>query len=283
MNPIGDIMLLMMTNLGMDKRFRAEIAMLHWRQIVGEDIASHTRPLRVRRGVMTVAAKNAMWVHHLSTLKEKIVAKINAFAGENAVRELKFQAGYFQNDQNEEKDDGEDKSPYLGQQILLEKSDLTAVEEMAAPLVNEALRQKIKKLLCREMALRRVKRRQDWRPCQVCGVLRPPEAALCTACSIAARTKSKEELRRVLREAPWLGYEECASYVPCRRSDFASVKDEMADTLLREIGENGEDWLKIMALAMLLNGVGPRDVTGEMVEKILAMAGRKGNVFASRG
>ncbi len=281
MNSLREIVPRMMKSIGLEKRYKDEMIIFNWRQIVGEEIADNTRPGRISRRVLTLAAKNAVWAHHLSTLKEEIIAKINAYAGEKAVSDLKFQAGYLRNDQNEE--NGEDGPPAINwRDIRLESGEKKAIDEMTAPLADDLLRAKMKRLLGKELSFRKIRRRQEWQPCRQCGVLRPTGDELCVTCAAAVRAAGRDAVRKLLRDAPWLGYEDCTRYIKCRRSDFAAVRDELADTLLTAAARDENDPVALPLLTMLLYKVGPRDITEEMLANTLDKVRRKGNVFASR-
>ncbi len=283
MDCLREIIPRMMKNLGLTQRYKAELILLNWRQIVGEEIAANTRPGKINRRVLTLAAKNAAWAHHLSTLKEEIIARINAFAGEKAVSDLKFQAGYFRIDQNNEENGGGDERPVVNwRENSLDIRDKKNIDEIAAPLNDDLLRGKVKRLLGKEMALKKARQKLNWQPCKQCGVLRPPGEVMCSTCTAAARSVSRDAVRRVLRDAPWLSYEECSRYVECRRSDFNAVRDETADTMIKAVAHDENDRLGLLLLTMLLFGVQPRDVTGEMTVKTLEIVRRKINVSASR-
>ncbi len=281
MNSLREIMPRMMKSIGLEKRYRDEMIILNWRQIVGEEIAANTRPGKISRRVLTLAAKNAVWAHHLSTLKEEIIAKINTYAGEKAVSDLKFQAGYFRNDQNENKD--EDELPAMNwREVRLENSEKKAIETMTAPLADDLLRAKMKRLLSKEITFRKFRRRQEWQPCRKCGVLRPAGDDLCVTCAAEIRAAGRDSIRKLLRDAPWLGYEECARYIPCRRSDFAAARDEVAEALLTAAARDVNDPVALPLLTMLLYKAGPQAITEEMIANTLEKVRRKSNVPASR-
>jgi predicted nucleic acid-binding Zn ribbon protein len=283
MNSLRDIVPRMIKNLGLSQRYKAELILLNWRQIVGEEIAANTRPGKISRRVMILSAKNAVWAHHLSTLKEEIIARINSYAGEKAVTDLKFQAGYFRNDQNNEENGDGDETPVISwREVTIDTRDKKAIDEIAAPLADDLLRGKVKRLLDKEMALRKARQRHNWQPCRQCGVLRPPGDELCSTCALAARAAARDAVRRLLRDAPWLGYEECSRYVACRRSDFKTARDGLADTLARSVARDEEDRLGLALLTMLLFGVRPGEMTEEMTAKTLAIVRRKSDVSASR-
>ena len=283
MDSLGNIVPKMMKALGLAQRYKAEIILLNWRQIVGEEIAAHTKPGKISRHVLTIAANNAVWAHHLSTLKEEIIAKINAFAEEKAVSDLKFQAGYFRNDQNNEKNgEGEEPPTITWREASLDRSEAKAVDLMVDPLDDDMLRGKFKRLLGKDLALKKARRRHDWQPCKQCGVPRPPGEELCRTCTAVARAAARDSVRRLLREAPWLSYEECFRYTVCRRSDFDAARDEIADSLISNLGDDETDRVGLPMLTMLLFGVKPRDITESMIAKTLDKVRRKKNVSASR-
>jgi len=283
MDSLRDIVPKMMKKLGLSQRYKAELILLNWRQIVGEEIAANTRPGKISRRVMTLAAKNAVWAHHLATLKEEIIAKINDFAGEKAIIDLKFQAGYFRNDQNNEKDDdGTESLTISWRDVAIDNRDRKAIDDIAAPLADDLLRSKVKRLLGKEMARRKARQRHNWQPCRQCGVLRPPDEELCSTCATAARAAARDAVRRLLRDAPWLSFEECTRYVLCQRGDFNAIRDEMAEALARKIARDQEDRLALALLTMLLFGVRPGEINDDMTAKTLAIVRRKSNVFASR-
>jgi hypothetical protein len=281
MDTLGDILPRMMKSMGLGQRYKSEMIILNWRQIVGGEIAANTRLRKISRRVLTLSAKNAVWAHHLTTLKEEIIAKINAFAGEKAVTDLKFQAGYLRNDQNEEKDDDEPIT-VARHGIKLDCGEARTIEEMAAPLADDLLRVKMKRLLGKEMTLRKLRRGRDWQPCRQCGVLRPPDVQLCVACAAVNRAAGREAAMRLLRDAPWLGYEECARYVACRRSDYGAARDQLADYLMANVARDENDSVSLSLLAMLLYRVEPHQLTEDMKATTLEKVRRKSNVSASR-
>ena len=283
MDSLGDILPKIMKSAGLRKRYKVELIISHWSEIVGAEIAVKTRPGMVHRGVMTVAAQNAAWAHHLTTLKEEIIAKINVFAGEKAVSDLKFQAGYFQKGQNQESDDGVEEFPAVNwREARLEGGEMRALEVLTAPLADSELRKRFKRLLGKELALKKAQRRRDWPPCRGCGVLRPPGEELCAVCAARTRAAARSAVRGLLRDAPWLSYEECTRYVDCRPSDYSAARDELADTMVRDIGLNEDDPITPRLLVMLINRLPPHAITDDIIATTLAKVRRKKNVFASR-
>jgi hypothetical protein len=49
----------------------------NWIDLAGSALASRSQPMRVRRGVLTVAAVSPVWMHRFSYEKSQIIERIN--------------------------------------------------------------------------------------------------------------------------------------------------------------------------------------------------------------
>lgn len=66
----------------------------HWREIVGELVASRTWPDGLDSGVLWVEVKSSSWLHQLSFLKDEILTRANQVVGDPPlVREVRFHLG----------------------------------------------------------------------------------------------------------------------------------------------------------------------------------------------
>jgi predicted nucleic acid-binding Zn ribbon protein len=63
-----------------------------WRQIVGETLAAHTRPVRCEAGCLEVAADAGNWQMQLDEMQRDFCARVNHAWGGPLVREVKFVA-----------------------------------------------------------------------------------------------------------------------------------------------------------------------------------------------
>lgn len=64
---------------------REQIIAIAWREIVGDQVASHTIPGTLSRGVLTVWTSHPVWTHELHFAKTTIVAQINAWVATRQV------------------------------------------------------------------------------------------------------------------------------------------------------------------------------------------------------
>jgi hypothetical protein len=264
------------------RRYNAEVVLLHWQEIVGDEIAKHTRPGKINGGILMVKTKNAVWAHHLMTLKEDIAAKINTFAGEKVVTDIKFQAGYLQNDQNEENTIGNETDTLIWSKETITEDELRDIENITGNISDDKLRRRIRNILVKDRSRRKVKAKNNWKPCQQCGIMCPPDSDFCTVCRIQRKAAGRGELKKLLAHAPWLSYNDCLKYVDCHLTEYNTYKNEMIDDLAGEIGQDQTDRIKVATLIMLAKGVTPEAITEELINSTLDKIRGKKNVFAPR-
>ena len=64
-----------------------------WADAVGEEIASHARPVAERDGTITVACDAATWAQELDLLQEELLARVREHVGEGRCERLRFVVG----------------------------------------------------------------------------------------------------------------------------------------------------------------------------------------------
>lgn len=62
----------------------------HWARVVGAELARVSRPLRLERGVLTVAAPDACWNYELQFHKGELLNSVNTYLEGPGVQELRF-------------------------------------------------------------------------------------------------------------------------------------------------------------------------------------------------
>jgi len=77
---------------------RADLELLSlwetWTEAVGEEVARHTRPKAFKGTLLLVTVDSSVWMHHLSMMKNEIIARINKKLGEDTLREIRFSIGH---------------------------------------------------------------------------------------------------------------------------------------------------------------------------------------------
>lgn len=74
------------------KRHRLDLIAVNWDYIVGPDLRGHSRPTRLSRGTLTVAAEGASWASELSMRAADVSRRIRDVVGDSSVRTVRVQA-----------------------------------------------------------------------------------------------------------------------------------------------------------------------------------------------
>lgn len=72
------------------KAARAWRTMHRWNEIVGESLAERSAPDRYDRGTVWVAVRGSAWAQELRLMKETILERMNAMAGDRMFTEIRF-------------------------------------------------------------------------------------------------------------------------------------------------------------------------------------------------
>ncbi|MBI1870756.1 MAG: DUF721 domain-containing protein [Chlamydiae bacterium] len=66
----------------------------HWKEVVGDAIASHSRPYQVRSKKLKVFVDSSDWLYEITKRHEKeILEKIQSLVGKEVVKEIQYQIG----------------------------------------------------------------------------------------------------------------------------------------------------------------------------------------------
>jgi hypothetical protein len=65
-------------------------ALKQWKDIVGERIAEHSRPLYIAENHLFVKTDGSVWSQEISFLKNEILKNINDFLGFQAVKDIRY-------------------------------------------------------------------------------------------------------------------------------------------------------------------------------------------------
>jgi predicted nucleic acid-binding Zn ribbon protein len=91
--PLSDVVRVELTALGLSERLReAEIWRL-WPEVVGQTVAARAIPLRIIKGILTVAVSSGPWKQELTFLKRMMIDKLNERLGGEVVKEIVLKSG----------------------------------------------------------------------------------------------------------------------------------------------------------------------------------------------
>ncbi len=90
---IGSILDRVFKNLDIDKKMKQLEALNQWREVVGDKINLHTRPLSIRKKSLFVLVDSSSWLAQLTYLRHKIISEFHRRYGEGVVENIYFRLG----------------------------------------------------------------------------------------------------------------------------------------------------------------------------------------------
>ena len=94
---IGNVIASTLKRFGIDKDVARYEFVLHWREIMGEQIADRSRPEALDHGLLTVRVCNSEWAQELVFQKQIILSRLNRFLAESRtaviVQDVRFIVG----------------------------------------------------------------------------------------------------------------------------------------------------------------------------------------------
>ncbi|MHA3771745.1 DUF721 domain-containing protein [Verrucomicrobiota bacterium sgz303538] len=92
--PISDALTKVMTGLGLKDRLKEDEVLKAWGEIVGDFIAKHSAPQRLKDGVLTVRVLQPTVHYELDRVwKRELLDKLKRRFGSRLVREIRFRIG----------------------------------------------------------------------------------------------------------------------------------------------------------------------------------------------
>lgn len=93
--PIGDILKSVFAELENKKNVSREDIESFWKELVGESGFKHSRPLTIRKEVLTVQVDSSGWMQELTMKKRNILKGLKRRLGKDRISEIHFKIGEF--------------------------------------------------------------------------------------------------------------------------------------------------------------------------------------------
>jgi predicted nucleic acid-binding Zn ribbon protein len=87
---IGKALSSFLRDLGLEKNLMEKRLLHNWREIIGDEIASVTKPVKIEEGVLYLRVSDPVWRTELQFILKEIRAKIDREIGENIVSSIKL-------------------------------------------------------------------------------------------------------------------------------------------------------------------------------------------------
>ena len=259
----------------------------NWLEICGANIAKHSKPNRIERGILFVNTDSSAWSHNLLMMKTQLLGKIKKSVGEIGslrnpdliIKDIMFFNGTITNKTVQEEKTVEPKLAYspLGEE---EKAE---IEKKASQLSDPDIRNIFCRIMKDDKKRKKAVLENFKKQCKKCGVPIMGDEHYCPACERERKSALWLKTAEILHSAPWLSYEECLNYVNCDKMLFSEIKSNIRSKVYLKIAEEGctaED--KVFATLLEL-GIVPEKLTDELIEETVERLRRNIYVSSSRG
>ncbi|HEX5275066.1 MAG TPA: DUF721 domain-containing protein [Candidatus Rubrimentiphilum sp.] len=182
-----------------------------WATIVGEDIASNSRPSELVRGSLLVVTRSAAWSQQLSFLSERIVEAVRVSTGVS-LEGVRFRVGR------------------IGSRSGPSSRRKAAARKRTAPRpAADTLESAVAMFRADVMSAERAKAGAGWKECNRCGIrIVPSTGSFCAPCANARGAERSAAIARLLFEVPFLGYSGISDHVEnLSRDEYERVRSKL--------------------------------------------------------
>jgi len=254
-----------------------------WLEICGANIAKHSKPNRIERGILFVNTDSSAWSHNLLMMKPQLLGKIKQNMNEVGslrnpdliIKDIMFFNGTITLKNIQEEKEIEPKLAYAP----LSEEEKAEIEKRASQLSDPEIRSIFCRIMQDDKKRKKAVLENSKRQCKKCGVPIMGDDHYCPACERERKSALRLKIAEILHSAPWLSYEECINYVNCDKMLFSEIKSNIRSKVYLKIaGEecNAED--KVFATLLEL-GIVPEKLTDELIEETVERLRR--NIYVS--
>jgi len=236
-----------------------------WAEIVGDDIARNSRPVKMFDRAVLVVTRSSAWSQQLSLLSERILTAIHARLPATGIESLRFKVGRIA-----------ETTPKAAPAPAQRRAQKASQPHTPAATASQALERFRGAVTARQ----RAKREAGWNECEGCGALVPPGTKMpCVRCANARRSERELAVARLLFEAPWLGYAGTAALVDgLLQGEYESIRTRVLSRWWRTLGQaktakrlsrDGRERLIASSYVLLETRLPPENVFPATVRNVL--------------
>lgn len=130
---------------GFDVRLGEYRLQSQWREIVGDVMAAHTWPTRIRFRKLFVAVENSVWLHQLMYLKSTLMEKIESETPDLYLKDIVFRIGEIP-PQNWDEPEPKNTTPHVSAESLM------AATKCTREITNEELRYSLTRIISKSLS-----------------------------------------------------------------------------------------------------------------------------------
>jgi hypothetical protein len=235
-----------------------------WAEIVGAEVAQHSRPEKIAAGTLTVTTRSNAWSQQLSFLSEHVLRAVAARIPAAGVTELRFRVGRL----------AVRRPPIAGRRpSSTSRPPSTRPDSATSAEALARFRRGVEERL-------RARHSAGYRECAVCGalVVCGPKA-LCATCAAARSRDLEAATARLLFEAPWLGYGGTAALVSgLQEEEYRRVRTRLLARWwgmlarareTKQLSRDGRERSIASSYVLLRSKIAPEEIMPETVRNVL--------------
>lgn len=141
-------------SLEIDVPVKSYSILMAWKEIVGETIADHAQPRRIRNQILFIDVVHPTWMQQLQFLKSDLLKKVNAFLGEPRIQDIRFRLGKIS-----PKPNPPPSKPDPWQREELDEAKRKRIDDLLQKVRDEEIRRTMKKVLLKGAKLEQSRKR----------------------------------------------------------------------------------------------------------------------------
>jgi Dna[CI] antecedent, DciA len=234
-----------------------------WPEIVGDEIAKHSRPHELERNALLVVTRSGAWSQQLAFLSERILANVRQRTGQ-PVEKIRFRVGRLIS----ERAAAPGKRSTRVKRVVDHRTPVATAGEALARFRDDVMR------------AQRAKAAAGWKECLQCGVrIAPAAGRFCAPCSNAWTQGRSEQVARLLFDVPWLGFAGASAMVEgLTQYEYEGIRRKLLGTwweTLQRIRREGRrrlttrERLIASSYVLLKSGLDPERIAPAVVRDVL--------------
>lgn len=241
-----------------------------WSEIVGEDIANKSQPIKIDKNKLYISVIDSNWNNHLFMMKRELLNKIRDNLLINKLNDIIFFVGAINNNKlSDNKLELEDIKLPL---VSLEAEEYHEIDSKLCAILDNDLKNIIRKVLIKDLQRKKALLKLGHEKCSVCGVVCLPTKGLCSVCYLEKIGKINRSIEEILLLMPWLQYDQLKEIFFCEKSAFFRVKSNLENYYLSRLKIDIDNKKILLNYVMLINGISVENLSEEIIEKTLMRA-----------
>ena len=232
--PLEDIIKKVFKKYGIKKKYNANLILVNWDKIVGNNISENCFPVSIDKGILKLKVKNSVWSHHLMMMKKEVIQKINSYIGENLVKDIFFSAGYYKEKKKYLIEDNTDNFIENSiQPIILNEFEIGEIKKNTKKLKDKKIKSKLDYIIIKQKAIEKAKKVNGWRKCLLCETLVEPEKKYCFNCNLNFNQDRFGKIEEFIITEPYLSYEDLNIYFELTEEEYHGIRKSLFLKFLR--------------------------------------------------